>query len=151
MKAELAKSEVDKEDGEAKGDADDGAKVGTEKTDGIAEEGTDAPAKREREPDGDHESEDELDDTPPMYRQARGLFLKPEVRMRILFCSNATEIAAWLEVLRSSSVPTFRAVACFHDVDRFGDEQVEPASEYKLKWTDPDEPGLIKFLVEEKG
>lgn len=29
--------------------------------------------------------------------------------------------------------------------------QVEPAGEYKLKWTDPDEPGLIKFLVEEKG
>lgn len=30
-------------------------------------------------------------------------------------------------------------------------EQVEPAGNYKLKWTDPDEAGLLKFLVEEKG
>lgn len=29
--------------------------------------------------------------------------------------------------------------------------QVEPASECKLKWTDPDEAGLLKFLVEVKG
>lgn len=29
--------------------------------------------------------------------------------------------------------------------------QVVPAAEYKLKWTDPDEVALVKFLVEEKG
>lgn len=80
MKAELAKVEV--EDGrETKGDADKGSKADSGATAGIAEEGTDSPAKREREPDGDQESEEELDDTPPMYRQARGLFLKPEVRI----------------------------------------------------------------------
>ena len=29
--------------------------------------------------------------------------------------------------------------------------QVAPAGECKLKWVDPDEAGLLKFLVEEKG
>lgn len=29
--------------------------------------------------------------------------------------------------------------------------QVVPAGECKLKWIDPDEAGLLKFLVEEKG
>lgn len=29
--------------------------------------------------------------------------------------------------------------------------QVVPSADYKLKWTDPDEAGLVKFLVEEKG
>lgn len=33
----------------------------------------------------------------------------------------------------------------------FVNMQVKTASEYNLKWTDPDEPGLLKFLVEEKG
>ncbi len=81
MKAEFAKPEVEEHGGETKGDGDDGAKADSGTTDGTAEEGTDAPAKREREPDGGQESEEELDDTPPMYRQARGLFLKPEVRI----------------------------------------------------------------------
>lgn len=29
--------------------------------------------------------------------------------------------------------------------------QITPASEYKLKWSDPDDAGLVKFLVEDKG
>ena len=49
-----------------------------EMSDGAEESKTPA-AKREREMDNDEDSEEELDDTPPMYRQARGLFLKPEV------------------------------------------------------------------------
>ncbi|CAM9446219.1 unnamed protein product [Choristocarpus tenellus] len=62
---------------------------------------------------GKHSREDETEDSlesdeeePPMYLQARNVFLNPEV-----------------------SSP----------------------SECKLKWTDPDEAGLLKFLVEEKG
>lgn len=86
IKAEIAaKSEVADEDAQNKGDATkDVAKTETEKkeqTGGVAEECTDAPVKREREADKDTESDEELDDTPPMYRQARGLFLKPEVRV----------------------------------------------------------------------
>lgn len=45
----------------------------------VAEESKTSAAKRERETEKGEDSEEELDDTPPMYRQARGLFLKPEV------------------------------------------------------------------------
>lgn len=84
MKAEIAaKSEGADEDAKNVGDATKGvAEAETEKkeqTGGVAEEGTEASAKREREADSDLESDEELDDTPPMYRQARGLFIKPEV------------------------------------------------------------------------
>ncbi|CAM9543146.1 unnamed protein product [Ectocarpus sp. 6 AP-2014] len=110
VKAETANPEaVSEEDVQQKeGDSDsDKAKADTpDHGVSVAKEAADVSAKRERETEDAAESEEEMDDTPPMYRQARGLFLKPEV---------------------------------------------EPAGEYKLKWTDPDEPGLIKFLVEEKG
>ncbi|CAM9269597.1 unnamed protein product [Scytosiphon promiscuus] len=113
---EEAKAKGDVAQSEANiGDEDEGralendAKVDNateEHAEQVAAEGVDALAKRNRETDEGPESEEEIDDTPPMYRQARGLFLKPEV---------------------------------------------QPACEYNLKWTDPDEPGLLKFLVEEKG
>eukprot|EP00903_Cladosiphon_okamuranus_P016676 g15377.t1 len=112
MKADNNKAEAEAAEGRAekKEEAENGTKgetMASEKPKGVVEEGADSSAKRERETDdGLEEEEEELDDTPPMYRQARALFLKPEV---------------------------------------------EPAGEFKLKWTDPDEAGLIKFLVEDKG
>lgn len=45
---------------------------------------TASPSKRGREEDKD--DVDEADDTPPMYRQARALFLKPEVGMAMPSC-----------------------------------------------------------------
>ncbi|CAM9679216.1 unnamed protein product [Laminaria digitata] len=97
-----------KEEAKAKADStneDKEADTKQEPSDGA--EGSKTPAaKRERETENGEDSEEELDDTPPMYRLARGLFLKPEVA---------------------------------------------PAGECKLKWVDPDEAGLVKFLVEEKG
>eukprot|EP00904_Undaria_pinnatifida_P004618 jgi/Undpi1/14157/HiC_scaffold_9.g03808.m1 len=104
VKAETAKEE--KKEAETKQEASD-----------VAEESKTPAAKRERETDKGEDSEEELDETPPMYRQARGLFLKPEGMLR-LFCFFV---------------------------------QVTPAGECKLKWIDPDEAGLLKFLVEGKG
>ena len=90
MKAENAKSEATVEEGEEKEEgkktrdgekmeeAEDGIQEESETskgTKGAVEEGADSSAKRERETDGDLEDEEELDDTPPMYRQARALFL----------------------------------------------------------------------------
>lgn len=66
VKAETAKEE--KKEAETKQEASD-----------VAEESKTPAAKRERETDKGEDSEEELDETPPMYRQARGLFLKPEV------------------------------------------------------------------------
>lgn len=155
MKAEIvAKSEVADEDAQNKGGiTKDVAKTETEKkeeTDSVAEEGTEASVKREREAEKDIESDEELDDTPPMYRQARGLFLKPEVSMA--FWLSRCEIAVYRST-RSQRLCTWSTPPCYRFF--FGppitNMQVEPAGEYKLKWTDPDEPGLIKFLVEEKG
>lgn len=56
-----------------------GGKAKKEETDGVVGEGNDSSIKRQREPEKEEESEEEMDDTPPMYRLARGLFLKPEV------------------------------------------------------------------------
>lgn len=63
--------------------ATEGNKV-TEKKNDVDEtkDSTDtaSPSKRVREEDKD-DCVDEADDTPPMYRQARALFLNPEVGM----------------------------------------------------------------------
>lgn len=93
MKADIAKSEATEEVGEKKENAEDSPKVesGTsEEAKGVDEEGAGSSAKRERERETDDglEDEEELDDTPPMYRQARGLFLKPEVRIAFMLSSS---------------------------------------------------------------
>lgn len=49
------------------------------KENGVAEKVSNTPPKRERDTEDGNDSEEEIDDTPPMYRQARELFLKPEV------------------------------------------------------------------------
>lgn len=70
---------------------DDGAKKESElkdHTNGVAEEASDASAKRAREMDNGGENDD-LDSTPPMYRQARGLFLQPEVCVTLRCIGNA--------------------------------------------------------------
>lgn len=85
VKAETANpeavSEEDVQKKEGDSESDNKAKADTpEHGVSVAKEAADVSAKRERETEDAAESEEEMDDTPPMYRQARGLFLKPEVR-----------------------------------------------------------------------
>lgn len=147
-KEEAAKSEANTEDEEKSDSLEDDRKV-----DGVTEEpaakateeGKDASAKRDRETNEGPESEEEVDDTPPMYRQARGLFLKPEVQD--VHLSHKTRLSRFCAdlVTSNTALPILIASPLFVNM------QVKLASEYNLKWTDPDEPGLVKFLVEEKG
>lgn len=59
----------------------DGLADDAEDKDGNVE-GDDSKAKRSREVE---EDEDDVEETPPMYRQARGLFLTPEVKHSRIF------------------------------------------------------------------
>lgn len=69
---EEAKLKVNTSTGEKKADT-------KQEASNVVEESKTSAAKRERETEKGEDSEEDLDDTPPMYRQARGLFLKPEV------------------------------------------------------------------------
>lgn len=60
------------------GDSKKDDKTKKKETYGVGE-GNGVSIKRQREPEKEEENEEEIDDTPPMYRLARGLFLKPEV------------------------------------------------------------------------
>lgn len=166
MKADTAKAEAEAaERGGEKKEAEDGAKAEIETLEeprGVVEEGAASSAKRERETDDGLEDEEELDDTPPMYRQARALFLKPEARMAGVHVSKRP--TSWHALFGVLIVFYAHSPCCLFDFtaalvrcklirrhNRFSVAQVEPAGEFKLKWTDPDEAGLIKFLVEDKG
>lgn len=86
-KADTAKSEVTEEGGGNEEDVEDAETEQSEETKRGDEEGADSSSKRERDTDDGLEDEEELDDTPPMYRQARALFIKPEARMTFTFPS----------------------------------------------------------------
>lgn len=74
-------------DESAKGNDTEGNKDGLEE-DGDEKDANnktgDSKAKRPREVEGgqDEEEEEDLEEIPPMYRQARGLFLAPDVRSK---------------------------------------------------------------------
>lgn len=96
-KEENANSEAndDKEKGLSLEDDAKPPNAAEEPAEKVTEKGTDASAKRDREIDEGPESEEDVDDIPPMYRQARGLFLKPEVCLMFQL-SRGTRHPRWL-------------------------------------------------------
>lgn len=137
-----------------------GTNNGDEKND--ENEGDDPKGKRPREKIDQEEEEEELEETPPMYRQARGLFLAPEVKLweenQIPLKIHQSDLAYLLWDKSSTPYGPYYVSLCMPlgyvlsfqplPCERM---QVLPAAEYKLKWTDPDEAGLMKFLVEGMG